>query len=50
MGVLWFYVDGGRFADILFIVEDSGRQCKTVIDNARQCKTVEDSGRVLPTL
>ena len=49
MDVGWFYNDGGRFTDTFFIVEDSGRQCKTVIDSARQCETVEDSGRVLPT-
>ena len=43
MGVVWLYNDDCRFTDTLLIVEDSGRQGKTV-------ETVEDNGSVLPTL
>ena len=34
----WFYNDGGRLADILFIFEDSGRQCKLVENSGRPWK------------
>ena len=43
MGVVWLYNDGCRFADTLFIVEDNGRQCKTVEDGGRQWKRLADT-------
>ena len=43
MCVLWFYIDAGRFADILLIVEDSGRQFKIVEGSGRQWKILADT-------